>query len=104
MSQKAREYAIVTTQMMKGRVGTITPHLNTVHFPYSRGCDYNFWINFYLRVLERVADIMIVIPGWQNSFGVKKEIALAEEKGIPIIYPENKCDLVDLLRSFFNEG
>ena len=31
-------------------------------------------------------DIMYVLPGWETSNGAKREIARAEELGIPVLY------------------
>ena len=33
-----------------------------------------------------VCDIMFVVPGWENSAGTLKEIEIAKEMGIPIVY------------------
>lgn len=34
----------------------------------------------------KVSDIMLVVEGWENSKGTKKEIEVAKEIGIPIYY------------------
>lgn len=31
-------------------------------------------------------DVMYVLPGWETSVGTKREIARAEELGIPVLY------------------
>ena len=43
---------------------------------------------FYEYSLQwlRVSDAMLVLPGWQNSKGTKKEIAFAENYRIPIFF------------------
>lgn len=34
----------------------------------------------------RVADVLLAIPGWQQSEGTMAEIAYAEARGIPVLY------------------
>lgn len=49
--------------------------------------DHNFWMEQDLPFLEH-ADRLIVLtlPGWEKSRGIKQEIALAKAKDIPIEY------------------
>ena len=42
---------------------------------------YNYSIAWLL-----VSDVMLVLPGFENSRGTLKEIDIANEKGIPIFY------------------
>jgi hypothetical protein len=44
------------------------------------------------------ADAVILVPGWETSKGTKRELAIAEELGIPVF--EN---IVDLKEYFGNE-
>ena len=34
----------------------------------------------------RVSDVLLAIPGWQQSKGTMAEIAIAEQRGIPVLY------------------
>ncbi len=73
--------------------------------PFSPWLDKEFVINNwdkdftvemfynYSMVWLECSDIMFIVPGWENSVGVKEEISRAEELGIPVIYE----DLDDLL-------
>ena len=38
----------------------------------------------------RVSDVMVVVPGWENSKGTKEEIRLAEKWEIPVYYDLDK--------------
>jgi hypothetical protein len=44
--------------------------------------------SYSLAWLE-VSDVLLVLPGWEKSYGTKLEIAKAEELGIPIFYSIN---------------
>lgn len=49
--------------------------------------DWGFWNNFDLAFL-RICHSMIVLqlPGWDQSVGVKAEVGLIDEMGKPIVY------------------
>ena len=47
--------------------------------------DYNDYFNNSVGWLK-VSDLMYVSPGWETSSGVKKEIEIAKQLGIPIVY------------------
>ena len=44
--------------------------------------------NFYKYSIAwlDVSDAMLLVPGWEDSYGTKKEIEYAEAHGIPIFY------------------
>ena len=51
--------------------------------------DWSFWSRFDQPFLE-IADGMVVLMlvGWRDSVGVREELRIAEEIGIPVIYLE----------------
>jgi len=59
------------------------------HFCLMKKPEHNFTLemfyNYSIAWLE-VSDVMIVLPGYENSVGTLKEIEIANEKGIPIFY------------------
>lgn len=46
--------------------------------------DYEFWLEASISLLK-TCDVLVLVPGWENSSGVKKEIELAKDLGIPVI-------------------
>jgi len=52
--------------------------------PYSK-FTVDMFYNYSLEWLK-VSDVVLVLGGWENSEGTKKEIEVAEEIGIPIYY------------------
>jgi hypothetical protein len=69
------------------------------HVPFCPWIDFHFFLalekgqeitmediyEYSIGWLE-VSDCMWVLPGWENSYGTKKEIEVAEKLGIPIFY------------------
>ncbi len=49
--------------------------------------DYDLWLKYDLEILH-YCDMLAVIKldGWENSAGVKAEIAKAKELDIPVVY------------------
>lgn len=73
----------------------ICPHKNTQGFD-DLGAD-RFHMGD-LDILER-CDAVIMVDGWEKSFGAKMERIIALRNGIPVFY-----DLSDLLRYYVGEG
>ena len=63
----------------------ICPHTNTAFLGGT--APYDFFVNMYLEILER-CDIVVMIPGWKESYGAKKEEAMARLLNKKIIYEE----------------
>lgn len=56
---------------------------------------------FTTAVLERLADALVVMPGWEASAGTKVEIEFATKKGLPIFFLKDETDLSEL-KSWYN--
>jgi hypothetical protein len=73
----------------------VTPLFNHFILPFSQkiGKDYPYW-QAYSRELLLKSDLLIVLlfeeTDISTSAGVKDEISLATEKGIPIIYVDGE--------------
>lgn len=54
--------------------------------------DFKFWENFCLSFLSKCDEMYVyMMPGWQDSIGIKNEIVYCEKHSIPIKYvPFNK--------------
>lgn len=75
--------------------GVICPHANTALFGGSVNDNDdvadtdNIWLKGDIEFIKRAVDVLVVLPGWENSSGTKLEIATASVKNIPIIYWED---------------
>jgi Domain of unknown function (DUF4406) len=69
------------------------------HAPFAPWLDFHYQLmlregerlqvdDYYKNSLAwlQVADVVFVIPGWENSNGTVNEIAEAERLGIPVVY------------------
>jgi len=61
----------------------ICPHLNTAHFEQDCGATYEDYLEGDLRMVEG-CDAVLMLKGWQDSEGAKKERAHAQTKGKPV--------------------
>lgn len=59
----------------------LTPHCNTRFF-HGEGSD-KFWLDGTLELLRR-CDAVIMVPGWDTSFGARGEKTEAERLGMPV--------------------
>jgi len=78
----AERYAI---KYWKLGYAVICPHLNTAHFDGL--CPDETWLKGDLEILKR-CDVIVMIPGAANSSGACKELDLALESGIQVIYED----------------
>lgn len=47
--------------------------------------DGDFWLKQDFAILENCSKIMVyMMPGWENSYGIRREIDFAETANIPI--------------------
>lgn len=75
--QRAREVAM---QLWQAGYGVFCPHSNT--FMMGGGCDDSVWLKGDLEILSR-CDLIVMLPGWEQSQGAKAELEMALLKSIP---------------------
>lgn len=91
----AEQYQIALANL---GIGFFCPHNHTEHFEIKAGADENFYRELDAIFLNKIADAVMAIPGWENSSGSKAEIKLAKKKGIPIFYPKSPDALDEIKR------
>ena len=78
--QKARKVAL---KYWKLGYAVICPHMNTAFM--DGACSDDTWLNGDLELLRR-SDIVVMMPGWQDSAGAKEEHSLVMGLDKMIIY------------------
>ena len=73
---------VVISDVLKAGWVPVCP--NVFWSPFADTQDYEFWLEAALALLE-TSDILVLVPGWESSSGVKREIKRARELGIPIV-------------------
>lgn len=100
---RMNKFAGMMAKLIENRLHPVSPLLNhyldgvvTINFPLT----WDWWED-YSKLLLSKCDHMIVItgPGWENSTGVKGEIALANEMNIPITFVDKVKDLEEFIQS-----
>ena len=87
--REAEKYAI---ELANNNIAFICPHLNSNHFEVKAKANEDFYYKQDIELLK-CCNIMIVIPGWENSVGVKNEIEYAKNHDIQIFYVESVNDI-----------
>lgn len=64
----------------------LVPHSIGAHMAGTE--DDTFWLTGTLELMRR-CDLVLVLPGWEDSQGARGEIAEAERIGLPVIFPAN---------------
>lgn len=61
----------------------IVPHCNS-YLPDKCGTFTDrYWLDMDLEVLSR-CDLVVLVPGWEQSAGTRAEVEFANERGIPV--------------------
>jgi hypothetical protein len=79
-----RAEAIAMKYWMKG-YGVICPHKNSYLIDNNKIPERTI-LGADLEMIRRCIDIMVMIPGWEESAGAIEEHTLAKELGLKIIY------------------
>lgn len=80
---EAREWA---GNLTKYGIHFFCPHMNSAHFEViTPDAPPEFWYTLDLAILEHAAAILM-LPRWQESSGVKKELERAKQLGKPVFY------------------
>lgn len=69
------------------KAGWIPVCPNVFWSPFADLQDYEFWLEAALALLD-TCDLLVLVPGWETSSGVKKEVQRARELRIQIVDSE----------------
>jgi hypothetical protein len=59
----------------------VVPHMSSMHL-HDR-CSLQFWLDGTM-LLMRACDAVLLIKGWERSFGTKREVLDALDRGLPV--------------------
>lgn len=82
----------VSIELANRRVEFFCPHTHTGSITKKTLVGEDFFRALCRSILIRVADFLVVLPGWEESNGTKNEIELAGELQIRIFYPKSEND------------
>ena len=78
-------------------IGFFCPHLHTEHFEKKAKAPESFYIKLDRIFLKRVADAMLVLPGWENSKGTRAEVKWAKKNKMKMFFPKSPDDLKEII-------
>lgn len=59
--------------------------------------DHDFWLKRDFQILENCdALVVLKLPGWEKSYGVKKEIEFAESLNYDILYIDKDLNITSI--------
>ena len=95
--REAEKYAVALADR---EVGFFCPHKHTEHFNSGKKstAPEQFYYNLDFYFLTKIADAVLVVPGWENSKGTKKELEWAKKKGMKIFFPKNLEDIKEVMK------
>jgi len=76
----------VAIELANRRVEFFCPHTHTGSIAKKTLANEDFFRQLCRSILIRVADCLVLLPGWEESYGTQREIKLANTLGIPIFY------------------
>lgn len=87
--QNIRQAEQIALRFWKLGYAVICPHLNTANFdgaiPKERD---SVWLEGDKEIMLR-CDVVVAMPTWEKSSGAKAEIALAQARGMEIIFEKD---------------
>ena len=63
----------------------VCPHKNTAHFGGAWGIPDGTWLEGDIEILKR-CDAIYMLKRWEQSKGAKRELEIAVEQGLEVIY------------------
>lgn len=90
--QTAESYSVA---LANAGVAFFCGHTHT-SFHHEKGsrAPEDFYYKLDLEILRRAADGVLAIPGWERSYGAKREVEWAITNGLPVFYPKSP-DTID---------
>lgn len=104
----SREYIEKNIKMAEGYqialanagVGFFSAHTHTAthHNHIDRVAPEDFYYQLDMEILKRSADAVLAMPGWEKSWGAKREVEWAEAHGLKVFYPKSPDDIAEIIQ------
>lgn len=95
--REAEKYQVA---LANHHVGFFCSHGHTGHFDNREDIAVpgDFYFNLGMRFLERAADAVLAMPGWEKSGGAKYEVEWALKNNIQVFYPKDIFDIEEIVK------
>lgn len=95
--REAEKYQIA---LANSQIGFFCPHNHTEHFSTKKGATApeDFYYELDFEILKKAADAVLAIPGWENSWGAKREVEWAQKNGLSVFFPKDPKDIEDIVK------
>ena len=92
--ERAETYQVALANL---GIGFFCPHNHTHRFEIKAKQGEGFYRELDRDFIDRSADAVLAMPGWEASTGARSEIEFAKQKGLPIFYPKSQGDLDEVI-------
>ena len=93
--REAEKYQIVLANQ---GIGFFCAHNHTEHFEKKANAPEDFYRELDMLILQKAADAMIAIPGWEKSKGTRAEVEWAQKNNLKIFFPKSPNNLEKIIR------
>lgn len=93
--QTAEQYTVALANV---EIAFFCAHTHT-SFHHEKGskAPEEFYYQLDFEILKRAADAVLAIPGWERSYGAKREVEWAKANGLPVFYPKSPNDIDEII-------
>ena len=92
--ERERVAAVYTGHLVRNDIAVFSPILYSTSLR-DFGAEPSSWYDFDLHFLRRATDLLVLpLPEWETSYGVKIEITYARTLGIPIAFDHSWREVV----------
>src|ERR1035437_6004172 len=87
MASRHKQMLSITAAYMRSFLPVFSPivHCHELALTHSLPTDFEFWKNYCLDMLHASAVLYVIkLPGWEDSKGIKAEVAYAHTNLIPV--------------------
>lgn len=93
--KNAERYSVA---LANAGIGYFCSHSHTCfHNEKGSVAKEKYYYDLGLQFLKRMADAVLAMPGWEKSFGAKREVSWAKKNKMPVFFPKNPNNIEDII-------